>query len=32
MSLLLCTILPAHTEAIMKRANALTWPEQETKA
>jgi TetR/AcrR family transcriptional regulator, transcriptional repressor of bet genes len=32
MSLLLCTILPAHTEAIMKRANALTWPEQKTKA
>ena len=32
MSLLLSTILPAHTDAIKKRANALTWPEQETKA
>jgi hypothetical protein len=32
MSLLLGTILPAHTDAIMTKANALTMADQETKA
>jgi hypothetical protein len=32
MSLLLGTILPAHTDTIMKKANTVTTADQETKA